>query len=121
MPVNVSVEDTTVRKLLPSTLSQLEIAPLQVEELMETPGLTHNAAEPLACLPSAVQTAGAAAAKSAGILLDLNGQRGHIASHGNRVLKNRHMDSSIFGKVIQASSLIKTTGIGAYQVDPTGR
>jgi hypothetical protein len=109
MPVHVAVEDAAVRPLLLSTLSQLEIAALQVEELMETPALTHNAAEPLACLPAAIHTAHAAAAKSAGILLDLNGERSHIA-HGNPVLKNRHMDSSIFGKVIRPSSLIKTTG-----------
>jgi hypothetical protein len=87
MPVHVSVEDTTVRILLPSAFSQLEIAVLQVEELMETLALTHNAAEPLACLPATLHTAVTAAAKSAGILLDLNGKRCHIASHDNPVLE----------------------------------
>jgi hypothetical protein len=83
MPVYVRLEDAAVRILLPSTLSQLEVIVLEVEELMETPALTHNAAEPLACLPAAIHTAVTAAAKSAGVLLDLNGKRSHIA-HGNR-------------------------------------
>jgi len=73
MPVHVSMEDTTVRILLPSAFSQLEIAPLQVEELMETLTLTHNPAEPLTCLPTTLHTAVTAAASCAGILLDLNG------------------------------------------------
>jgi hypothetical protein len=82
MPVYVSVEDTTVRKLLPSAFSQLEITPLQVEELMETPALTHNAAESLACLPTTLHTAVTAAASCAGILLDLNSQSCHLGGRG---------------------------------------
>ena len=89
MPIHVGVEDATVRILLLSAFSQLEIAPLQVEQLMESPALTHNAAAPVARLAATTHTAGAAAAKSAGVLLDLNGAsvssrrglRSHLGCH----------------------------------------
>ena len=70
MPIHVQVESVPVRPLLLSTLSQLEIAPLQIKDLVETLDLTHDPTAPKADCPATLHTAATAAALHTGILRD---------------------------------------------------